>query len=126
MSIRSAGELNARFDDDIGGMRTLPSVRRGMMDLDEVLVDLADRGHKSAIIEDFDEMFDLDMSTQSERAINLVRAYVLRSLHRHDYEAYFVDDMYDPTIAPNTSGYYVLHISWDNRHSVADSNTSVI
>lgn len=124
MSIRSAGELNARFDDDIGGMRTLPSVRRGMMDLDEVLVDLADRGHKSATIEDFDEMFELDMSAQSERAINLVRAYVLRSLHRHDYEAYFEDDMYDPAIAPSASGYYVLHISWDKRHSDDDSNTA--
>lgn len=126
MSIRSAGELNARFDDDIGGMRTLPAVRRGMMDLDEQLVDLADRGHKSAIIEDFDEMFDLDMTTQSERSINLTRAYVLRCLHRHDYIAYFVDDMYDPEVAPNDSGYYVLHISWDNRHTGVDSNTSVI
>lgn len=126
MSIRSAGELNARFDDDIGGMRTLPSVRSGMMDLDEVLVDLADRGHKSAIIEDFDEMFDLDMSTQSERSINLTRAYVLRCLHRHDYIAYFVDDMYDPAVARNASGYYVLHISWDKRHSVDDSSTDVV
>lgn len=126
MSIRSAGELNARFDDDIVGMRTLPAVRRGMMDLDAQLVDLADRGHKSAIIENFDQMFDLDMSTQSERFINLTRAYVLRSLHRHDYIAYFVDDMYDPEVAPNDSGYYVLYISWDTRKGIGISDIDAI